>query len=467
MICERQGEALKPSTHTGKITYSNQQYVIAKIKYLVSADPKHKHSALHERVALVEGINTLPFIGSEDPELFAEQFTNELYQFTDTYRANKRPPKEIVVDRVISFSPEDDVTPELALKIVREAVAKVMKPLDNRLGLFAVHTDKKHTHVHFLISTVSIDGRIFNPRDDDKAWNKEMNRLEIKHQLTQVGSRDKSAKKKPTNKALQKKKRTGELTYIEKHQQVIDLAIEKANSDFFLFLKLLAAGKMQPIANMKKIDSQVRGMSFFMNDELFAGGTLGTAFRWGNLKKKIGFDDQNPNHSATLFNLMKMYEQQSKLECSISSSDSPIQEEELYENVQTLFDYKPEAFTDLPKPKLKSKKSVLYRAFTHEYIAGDIVYFWRPRKNEAFREVQDRNNAHRIITKNGLNKTVCEAMIERAKELGWRSITVTGSEKFKELIVKQAIKNGIEVRDENGVSLTVIYNGAVKGKTLF
>ena len=428
---------------------------MAKIKYLVSADSKHKHSELNERVALVEGINTMPFLEGEDPELFSEQFTQELYQFTDCYRANKKAPKEVVVDRAISFSPEDNVTPELALEIVKEAVTKVMKPLDYRLGLFAVHTDKKHTHVHFLISTVSTDGKIFNPRDDDKAWNKEMNRLESKYQLTQVASRSRAARKKPTNKALQKKKRTGELTQIEKHQQVIDLAIEKSNGDFLVFLKLLAAAKILPIANMKQAGSVIRGMSFLMNDEVFAGGSLGIDYRWGNLKKKIGFDDHNPKHSAALFDLMVRYEKQSKLECSVSSSDSPAQSENLYDDVQTLFDYKPEAFTDLPKPKTHSSRSVLARAFTHEYIAGDIVYFWRPRKNEAFREVQDQYNHHRIITKSGLNKTVCRAMVERAKELNWESITVKGSDKFKELVVAQAVKHGIKVVDEKGRILSM------------
>lgn len=457
MICERQGEILKPGVHSGKIAYSNQKYVIAKIKYLISADPKHNHSELNERVALVEGVNTLPFIEGEGPELFSEQFTQELYQFTDCYRANKKAPKEVVVDRVISFSPEDDVTPELALEIVKEAVVKVMKPLNNRLGLFAVHIDKQHIHVHFVISTVSTDGKIFNPRDDDKAWNKQMDWLESKYQLTQVTSRTKSTKKKPSNKALQKKKRTGELTQIEKHQQVIDRAIEQAGCDFMRFLSLLAAAKMQPIANMKKVGSPVRGMSFLMADEMFAGGTLGIDYRWGNLRKKVGFDDQNPEHLKALFALMTKYEEQSKLECSISSSDSPISDKDHYDDVQTLFDYKPEEFTDLPKPKKWSSKSVLYKAFTHEYIAGDIVYFWRPRKNEAFREVQDQHNHHRIITKNGLNKTVCKAMVERAKELNWKSIRVKGSDKFKELIVAEAVRKGIKVIDEDGTNLSSLY----------
>ena len=453
MICERQGETLKPNFHSGKISYLNQEYVIVKIKYLVSADSKNQSNKNAERVALVEGINTLPFLDTEDPEIFAEQFTKDLYEFTDTYRANKKPPKEVVVDRVISFSPEDNVTPELALEIAKESVAKVMKPVDGRLGLFVVHIDKKHTHVHFLLSTVSIDGKIFNPRDDDKAWNKQMDRLESKYQLTQVASRSKTVKKKSCNKALQKKKRTGELSQIEKHQQVIDLAIERANGDFALFLDLLAAAKMQPVANMKKADSEVRGMSFYMDDEMFAGGILNITYRWGNLKKKIGFDDQNTSHSTALFDLMIRYEQQSKLECSVSSSDSPAQQEDLYDDVQTLFDYKPEATTHLPKPKNQSKKSVLYRAFNHEFIADDIVYYWRSNKREAFREVTDSRGQHRIITKNGLNKTVCKAMVQRAKDLNWRAIRVKGSDKFKEQIVIEAMKHGIEVRDEEGMVL--------------
>ena len=462
MICERQGETLKPNLHSGKISYSNQEYVIVKIKYLVSADPKNQSNKNGERVALVEAINTLPFLDTEDPEIFAEQFTQDLYQFTDTYRANKRPPKEVVIDRVISFSPEDDVTPELALEIVKKAVTKVMKPLDGRVGVFAVHIDKLHIHVHFIISTVSTDGKIFNPRDDDKAWNKEMNRLELKHELTQVGSRVKAAKKKLTNKALQKKKRTGETSQLEKHQQVIDIAIEKAAGDFLLFLNLLAAKNLQPIANMKDQNSSVRGVSFLMNDELFSGGALGSAYRWGNLKKKIGFDDQNSKHINELYRLKSIYEKQAKMECSFSSSDSPAQQEDLYDDVQTLFDYKPEATTHLPKPKKQSKKSVLYRAFRHEVIAGDIVYYWRSNKREAFREVIDSRGQHRIITKNGLNKTVCKAMVQRAKELNWSAIRVKGSDKFKEQIVAEAQILNIRVFDENGIELTA----AAKGKAL-
>ena len=459
MICERQGEKLKPGTHTGKIAYSNQHYVIAKIKYLVSIDPKHKHNELNERVALVEGINTMPFLDTEDPEIFAEQFTKDLYEFTDIYRANKKPPQEIVIDRVISFSPDDDVTPELALKIAKKAVSKVMKPLDNRLGLFAVHIDKEHIHVHFLISTVSTNGKIFNPRDDDKAWNKEMNTLELEYQLTQVGSREKAAKKKPTNSALQSKKRTGELTQLEKHQAAIDLAIEKAAGDFLLFLNLLAANNMQPIANMRDQNSSVRGMSFLMNDELFPGGSLGLTYRWGNLRKKIGFDDKNSKHISELYRLKSIYEKLAQIECSVSSNDSPPQQEDLYDDVQTLFDYKPEATTHLPKPKKKSKKSVLYKAFSHEFIAGDIVYFWRSNKTEAFREVTDSRGHHRIITKNGLNKTVCKAMVLRAKELNWSAIQVKGTDKFKEQIVKEARILNIRAFDENGKELKAVVKG--------
>jgi hypothetical protein len=452
MISERQGEESSSNKHRGKISFSNQGYVINKTKYLVSADPCHKNYRPGERVALVESSNVLPFFENDDPGLYAERLVQELYEWTDKYRGNKKPPKDVVVDRVISFSPDDDVSPEQAMAIAKQAVEAVMGPLDSRFSLFVVHAEKDHLHVHFLASTVDQKGKVFNPREDDKIWNKQMDRLEQKYDLTQVGSRDPAAKKKPTNKELQRKKRTGEPAFRELHQDVLDAAVDHANGDFMQFIAMLAANNMIPISNMSSSESKIRGMSFSMNGVLLPGGELGTSYRWGHLQKRIGFDDENQEHKEALYDILTAYNKESEQECSTSPEGSSPPSPALYDDVETLLDMPPEQTTDFPMPKGKPVDIDLYRVFNHEFANGDIIYSWKPRRSEAFREVNDAGQ-HRMITKNGLNKTVCTAMCQRALELGWSGIKVAGSAEYKANMVKIASRHNLRVVDENGIEM--------------
>lgn len=453
MICERQGEQSRPNKRTGKISYSNAAYVSSKASYMVSVDPKHKDYQPGERVALVQANNTLPYFESADPKVFGEQFAAAVYDFTATYRAAKKPPKEVVVDRVFSFHPDDDVTPEQAIEIIKEAIENVMGPLDDRLSLFAVHQDTKHLHVHFMGSTVCKQGKVFNPRSDDKLWNKELDALEKKHDLVGVGSREPGKKKKPSGNNKQRENRTGDPSKLELHQRAIDAAIDQANGNFMKFLTALAASNIIPVANMSNPE-RVRGCSFYLDGETFTGTALGTDYKWGNLKNQVGFDANNPEHSQALWQHLQSFEQESKQECSVSEKDAPAPSRDLYDDVPDLLNQPPGNDTDLPKPKGTPANQALYRCFKHEYQDGDITYYWKPRKNEAFREVKADPDHHRMITKNGMNKTVCTGMLQRAKELGWSSIRITGSVEFKANMVELAQRYNIRVLDKDGTELT-------------
>ncbi len=58
-----------------------------------------------------------------------------------------------------SFSPEDNVTPELAHKIAKAFVRKTFG--DDAQAVIATHVDKRHIHSHILLNSYSISGQKF------------------------------------------------------------------------------------------------------------------------------------------------------------------------------------------------------------------------------------------------------------------------------------------------------------------
>ena len=61
---------------------------------------------------------------------------------------------------VQSFSPDDNVTPELAYRMALSLVRKAFG--DNCQVVVATHTDKAHIHSHILLNVYGIDGQKFN-----------------------------------------------------------------------------------------------------------------------------------------------------------------------------------------------------------------------------------------------------------------------------------------------------------------
>ena len=61
---------------------------------------------------------------------------------------------------VQSFSPDDDVTPELAHRMGKAWIRKAFG--DNVQAVIATHTDKAHIHNHVIINTYGVDGHKYN-----------------------------------------------------------------------------------------------------------------------------------------------------------------------------------------------------------------------------------------------------------------------------------------------------------------
>lgn len=99
-----------------------------------------------------------------------EQFAD--YEFKDVAdKARKVKNARLGYHAMVSFSPEDDITPERALELGEEIFSKYTG--GNHQYVLAVHTDQDHLHVHCIFNSVSFDKyRKFHIDDKD------INRLE-------------------------------------------------------------------------------------------------------------------------------------------------------------------------------------------------------------------------------------------------------------------------------------------------
>jgi len=59
----------------------------------------------------------------------------------------------------------------------------------DRAAIYSVHGDTSCLHVHFEVSTVDSNGKIYAKPFDFRDWEKSMERLEIKYELERVVQR--------------------------------------------------------------------------------------------------------------------------------------------------------------------------------------------------------------------------------------------------------------------------------------
>lgn len=100
----------------------------------------------------------------------SEKFAD--YEFNDiAKKARKVKNARIAYHAMISFSPEDNITPEKAMEVGKEIIDKYTK--GKFQYVLTVHTDREHTHVHCIFNSVGLDDyKKFHIKDKD------LNRLE-------------------------------------------------------------------------------------------------------------------------------------------------------------------------------------------------------------------------------------------------------------------------------------------------
>ncbi len=121
---------------------------------------KFINNAIKTKAGLKKAIEYIFGEQKTAPNLIGQKDTdieNVYWDFQCTREAAEKTGGRLATHFVLSFSQKEDVSYEKAA----EAAEKVLrlKEFENFQMVFGVHRDKAHTHVHFLINSVGLDGK--------------------------------------------------------------------------------------------------------------------------------------------------------------------------------------------------------------------------------------------------------------------------------------------------------------------
>lgn len=287
--------------------HHSQQHLRNLVRYLLSRKGKS-----NERVLRHESLNALPMLPGESPLNYAKQWSAALWNFTTQERCGKPPPEDYFVHSVMSFFPgnaehaADQLTAEQAIALAKEAMAEVAP--GERQVLYVVHGDKAHLHVHIAFSVVERGGRIWNPHHDFRLWESAAARLEVKYGLYQVTvgrpGGEPVLKKSPTSNELNMAIRTGKPSDRMLLQELVSAALAGKPSFPTFWNRLLDAG-VTPIPSIATT-GRVSGISFQYEQGLpMKGSDLGKGFSWPALAKQLNFAASQHLHLVKPFALKR------------------------------------------------------------------------------------------------------------------------------------------------------------------
>lgn len=139
---------------------------------------------------------------------------------------------------MVSFDPSDKITPEQALAIAKELYSDTHGL--NREHAFAVHTDTKQIHVHFIWAPRDFNNEIYNQVDDYLIIEQKLTELEKKHGLLQVTNRKSLNPDLETKPQESRNEKALEVRGIKSHKKAFKEEIEIAFKDALTTTAFLA-----------------------------------------------------------------------------------------------------------------------------------------------------------------------------------------------------------------------------------
>lgn len=236
-----------------------------------------------------------------------DAFEREIKTFNRQWKQGrklKETSKDAVVG-VISFGENDDVNPDSALALAKEAVSRAMP--GTRKTMFAVHNDANVLHVHFIASTVDMEtGKAYAPTGEYgamyRSWERVNEALELENptllqhvqqRYSEAADLTRVVQVKATKYASTKQvERAGIETRpdVDLKQQIIE-AYEQS-PDFTAYLDNLELAGVRVVPNMGA--TKCSGLSYaLLNDHdnrAIKGSELGKKFSFNNLSKEKNYD---------------------------------------------------------------------------------------------------------------------------------------------------------------------------------
>jgi len=175
--------------------------------------------------------------------------------------------------------------------MTREAVREVMS--SDRAAIYSVHGDTSCLHVHFEVSTVDSNGKIYAKPFDFRDWEKSMERLEIKYELERVVQRKAMEKDDPRREIKIKAPSRAELEIAVKDGtpspkmealRVLDAAKAEAKT-MTQFMDMVEANEGYEIVPGSGT-SKIAGYSLRCPDGvMIKGSDFGKSYSWGGIVK--------------------------------------------------------------------------------------------------------------------------------------------------------------------------------------
>lgn len=243
---------------------------------------------------------------------------------------------------MVSFDPSDKITPEQALAIAKELYSDTHGL--NREHAFAVHTDTKQIHVHFIWAPRDFNNKIYNQVDDYLTIEQKLTELEKKHGLFQVTNRKSLNPDLETKPPESSNEKALDVRGIKSHKKAFKEEIEIAFKDTHTTTAFLANLHKQ---GFDIIPNGQNAYSLEKESQTFKASEMG--IQYSKLKNKLEEQHQ-------FSELMEHYSKKARRyneELNLSTN----------EDVEFL--------------KKNKYKTVLEKKFTHQESGNNVEHFFK------------------------------------------------------------------------------------------
>ncbi len=276
---------------------------------------------------------------------------------------------------MVSFDPSDKITPEQALAIAKELYSDTHGL--NREHAFAVHTDTKQIHVHFIWAPRDFNNKIYNQVDDYLTIEQKLTELEKKHGLFQVTNRKSLNPDLETKPPESSNEKALDVRGIKSHKKAFKEEIEIAFKDTLTTTAFLANLHKQ---GFDIIPNGQNAYSLEKEGQTFKASELG--IQYSKLKNKLEEQHQ-------FSELMEHYSKKARRyneELNLSTN----------EDVEFL--------------KKNKYKTVLEKKFTHQESGNNVEHFF---KNSTSQKAFEYHKDPSKVTFQDLSRDSIKAGLQR------------------------------------------------------